>query len=64
MKNRTVVKFIKNLEGISVSINDVNAIDVLIGIAQTIQIIIEETEESKEMILNDINKILEIIEEK
>ena len=62
-KSQTILKFEKNAEGVSVTLNSPNALDVLIGIAQTIQMITEETKENRESILGDINKILDVLEE-
>lgn len=62
-KSKTILKFEKNAEGVSVTLNSPNALDVLIGIAQTIQMITEETKENRESILSDINKILDVLEE-
>ena len=63
VKSKTILKFEKNTEGVSVTLNSPKALDVLIGIAQTIQMITEETKENRESILSDINKILDVLEE-
>lgn len=62
MKSKTIVEFIKNDEGVSVAIYDTETINVLIGIAETIQLISEETKKDNESIMSDINKILDILE--
>lgn len=59
-----ILQFKKSEEGISVITNSGLTIDILIGIAETIQLITEETKEKKENILSDINKILEVLENK
>lgn len=64
MKSKTIVKFTKNDEGVSVTVNSTQIIDVLIGIAQTIQMISEESKNKSEDIVSDINKILDVLEEK
>lgn len=63
MKSKTIVKFAKNDEGVSVTLNNTETIDVLIGIAETIQLISEGTKENRKSIMSDINKILDVLEE-
>ena len=63
MKSKTIVKFAKNDEGVSVTLNNTETIDVLIGIAETIQLISEGTKENRKSIISDINKILDVLEE-
>ena len=41
MKSKTIVKFTKDDDGVSVTVNSTQVLDVLIGIAQTIQMISE-----------------------
>ncbi|MEF2641389.1 MAG: hypothetical protein U0O04_03245 [Clostridia bacterium] len=62
MKSITIVKFTKNDKGVSVTINNTETINVLVGIAETIQLISKETKQNKESIISDINKILDILE--
>lgn len=62
MKSITIVEFTKNDKGVSVTINNTETINVLIGIAETIQLISEETKKNKKSIISDINKILDILE--
>lgn len=62
--DEVILQFKKSEEGISVIANSGITIDILIGIAETIQLITEETKEKKENILSDINKILEVLENK
>lgn len=64
MKSKTIAKFTKNDEGVSVTVNSTQIIDVLIGIAQTIQMISEESKNDRKDIISDINKILDVLEEK
>ena len=64
MKSKIIVKFTKNDEGVSVTVNSTQIIDVLIGIAQTIQMISEESKNDRKDIISDINKILDVLEEK
>ncbi len=63
MKDRMIVKFTKNDEGVEVVFNNTKTVDVLVGIAEAIQLISEETKQSKQDIISDINKILDILEE-
>lgn len=63
MKSKTIVKFTKNDEGVSVTLNNTETIDVLIGIAETIQLISEGTKENRKSIISDINKILNVLED-
>ena len=62
MKSITIVKFTKNDKDVSVTINNTETINVLVGIAETIQLISKETKQNKESIISDINKILDILE--
>lgn len=61
MKSKTIVKFTKSDEGVSVRVNNTETINVLVGIAETIQIISEETKKNKKSIISDINTILDIL---
>lgn len=61
-ESKVIVEFKKDKNGVGVSILGCDAIDVLVGIAETIQLISEETDGGKESVLEDINKILEILE--
>lgn len=63
MKSKNIVEFTKDDEGVSVTLNDTETIDVLIGIAETIQLISEGTKEKRKSIISDINKILDLLEE-
>lgn len=63
MKSKIIAKFIKDDDGVSVEVYSTDSIDVLVGIAETIQLISKETKESKKGIVSDINKILDILEE-
>lgn len=63
MKSKNIVEFAKNDEGVSVTLNNTETIDILIGIAETIQLISEGTKETRKSIISDINKILDILEE-
>lgn len=63
MKARMIVKFTKSDEGVEVVFNNTGTVDVLVGIAEAIQMISEETKQSKQDIVSDINKILDILEE-
>lgn len=63
MKARMIVKFAKSDEGVEVVFNNTKTVDVLIGIAEAIQLITEETKQSRQDVVSDINKILDILEE-
>lgn len=62
--DKIILEFKKSDEGITVVTYDCPIIDILVGIAETIQLMMEETKENKETILTDISKALEILEEK
>lgn len=62
-KERKILEFVKNEEGISVNIEDkTEIIDVLIGIGLTLDMIIKNQGVDKKQVLQDINKILKTIE--
>lgn len=60
-KSKTIVEFTKDDKGVSVTIYDTETVNVLVGIAETIQLISEETKKDNESIISDINKILDIL---
>lgn len=60
---KTIVKFIKSDEGIGVKVASTQTVDVLVGIAETVQLVSRTTKNRIESIMSDINKILEILEE-
>lgn len=64
MKSKTIVKFTKNDERVSVTVYGTETVNILIGIAQTIQIISGQSKKDNKNILVDISKILDILEEK
>lgn len=64
MKSKTIVEFTKSDKGVSVTIYTTETINVMIGIAETIQLISKESNKDKKDIISDINKILDILEEK
>lgn len=64
MKSKTIVEFTKSDKGVSVTIYTTETINVMIGIAETIQLISKESNRDKKDIISDINKILDILEEK
>lgn len=62
-KERKILEFVKNEEGISVNTEDkTEIIDVLIGIGLTLDMIIKNQGVDKKQVLQDINKILKTIE--
>lgn len=50
-------------DGVSESINDGTVIEVIIGIAEAIQLIIDGTGQNKQTILADIEKAIDILNE-
>jgi hypothetical protein len=64
LEPKTILEFIQTDEGIKVNIYPTGTVNVLIGVAETIQMITEETKEDRKSILSDVNKILDILEEK
>lgn len=64
MKSKIIVKFIQKDEGVEVNIYPTETINVLIGVAETIQMITKHTKESRKSVMSDINNILDILEEK
>ncbi len=62
MKPRIILKFKKNDDGITVETNDAKTIDLLMGMAETIQMLMDGTGEKREKIISDINIILDVLE--
>lgn len=63
MKSKTIAKFTKNDEGVSVTVYEADTVDILIGIAETIQMISENSNAEIKNVMSDLNKILEVLEE-
>lgn len=63
MKSKTIVEFIQKDEGVEVNIYPSETVSVLIGVAETIQMITKHAKEDRESVMSDINKILDILEE-
>jgi len=63
VKSKTIAKIIRNDEGVSVTVYDAETVDIMIGIAETIQMISEQSEKDIRLIMSDINKILAVLEE-
>lgn len=63
MKSKTIVKFTKNDEGVSATVYEADTVDILIGIAETIQMISENSNAERKNIISDLNKILDVLEE-
>lgn len=63
MKSKTIAKFTKNDEGVSVTVYEADTVDILIGIAETIQMISENSNAERKNIISDLNKILDVLEE-
>lgn len=61
---QVVLEFQKKDDGISVVVHDGSMLDIIVGIAETIELIIENTDETKESILKHINTTLDVLEEK
>ena len=64
MKSKTIAKFTKNDEGVSVTVYEADTVDILIGIAETIQMISENSNAEIKNVMSDLNKILELLEER
>lgn len=60
---KTIVKFIKSGDGIGIKVAPTQTVDVLVGIAETVQLVSRTSKNSIKSIMSDINKILEILEE-
>ena len=60
-EKQRIVEFVKSKKGISVSVNNASSLEVIIGIAEIIQLIIKETKQSPKQILDDIKIALEIL---
>ena len=63
MKSKIILKFIKNDVEVSVQADGGTTIEVLVGIAETIQLLTENTEATEKSIIDDINKILKVLNE-
>lgn len=63
MKSKTIAKFTKNDEGVSVTVYEADTVDILIGIAEAIQMISENSNAEIKDVMSDLNKILEVLEE-
>ena len=48
MKSKTIAKFIKDDDGVSVEVYSTESIDILVGIAETIQLISKKQKKIKE----------------
>lgn len=64
MGEEVIVKFIKKDNGISVSVDNATSIEVLLGLAETIQLLAENTDATEKDVIKEINKILKILNEK
>lgn len=63
MKSKTIAKFTKNDEGVSVTVYEADTVDILIGIAETIQMISENSNAEIKDVMSYLNKVLEVLEE-
>ena len=62
MKPRIILKFKKNDDGITVETNDAKTIDLLMGMAETIQMLMDGTSEKREKNISDKKIILDVLE--
>lgn len=64
MKKETIILEVKKSKsGVAVEIHEGTTLDVIIGIAETIQIIIEETGQKRKNIIADIETAVKVLEE-
>ena len=64
MKKETIILEVKKSKnGVAVEIHEGTILDVIIGIAETIQIIIEETGQKRKNIIADIETAVKVLEE-
>lgn len=62
-KETIILEVKKSKNGVAVEIHEGTALDVIIGIAETIQIIIEETGQKRKNIIADIETAVNVLEE-
>nr|DAP84635.1 MAG TPA: hypothetical protein [Caudoviricetes sp.] len=62
-KETIILEVKKSKNGVAVEIHEGTALDVIIGIAETIQIIIEETGQKRKNIIADIETAVKVLEE-
>ena len=63
MEEEIILEFKKSNNGVGVEIHEGTTLDVIIGIAETIQIIIEETGQKRKNIIADIETAVKVLEE-
>lgn len=65
MKEKTdiILEIKKDENGVSTSINDGTVVEIIIGIAEAIQLIMEGTKQNKQSILANIEKAIDILNE-
>lgn len=62
-KETIILEVKKSKNGVAVEIHEGTPLDVIIGIAETIQIIIEETGQKRKNIIADIETAVKVLEE-
>lgn len=62
-KETTILEFKKSNSGVGVEIQEGTTLEIIIGIAEAIQIIMEETGQKRKNIIADIEKTIDILEE-
>ena len=62
-KETIILEVKKSKNGVAVEIHEGTILDVIIGIAETIQIIIEETGQKRKNIIADIETAVKVLEE-
>lgn len=62
-KETIILEVKKSKNGVAVEIHEGTVLDVIIGIAETIQIIIEETGQKRKNIIADIETAVKVLEE-
>ena len=63
MEEEIILEFKKSNNGVGVEIHEGTALEVIIGIAETIQIIMEETGQKRKDIIANIEKAIDVLEE-
>lgn len=63
MEEEIILEFKKSNNGVGVEIYEGTALELIIGIAETIQIIMEETGQKRKDIIANIEKAIDVLEE-
>ena len=63
MEEEIILEFKKRNNSVGVEIHEGTALELIIGIAETIQIIMDETGQKRKDIIADIEKTIDVLEE-